>query len=117
MPTDLSIGQLAAIRAATDLPLDIYVAAPDELGGFVRHFEIAEIVRVAARCTSSSGCATPRASIRAAPSWHRRRWRWAASGCARAQIGLDTLRRYAPDAGASQLPAEGLSLLAIGEST
>jgi hypothetical protein len=48
VPTDLSLAQLAAIRAATDVPLDVYVEAPDDLGGFVRLAEIAEIVRVSA---------------------------------------------------------------------
>jgi hypothetical protein len=35
VPADLSLAQLAAIRAAMDIPLDIYVEA-DDLGGFVR---------------------------------------------------------------------------------
>ena len=48
LPTDLTLGQIAAIRAAIDLPLDIYVECPDNLGGFVRFHEIADIVRVAA---------------------------------------------------------------------
>ena len=45
MPTDLSLAQLAAIRAATTMPLDIYIEVPDDIGGFIRHYEIAEIVR------------------------------------------------------------------------
>jgi len=48
LPTDLTLAQIAAIRAAIDVPLDIYVESPDSLGGFVRLPEIAEIVRVAA---------------------------------------------------------------------
>ena len=48
LPTDLSLAQIAAIRAAVDVPLDIYVEAPDNVGGFVRLYEIPEIVRVAA---------------------------------------------------------------------
>jgi len=48
LPTDLTLGQIAAIRAAIDAPLDIYVECPDNIGGFVRYHEIAEIVRVAA---------------------------------------------------------------------
>jgi hypothetical protein len=48
LPTDLTLPQIAAIRAAIDLPLDIYVECPDNLGGFVRFNEIADIVRVAA---------------------------------------------------------------------
>ena len=48
VPVDLTLGQLAAIRAAIDIPLDVYVESPDNLGGIVRLHEIAEIVRVAA---------------------------------------------------------------------
>ena len=47
VPTDLSLAQIAAIRAAVDVPLDIYVECPDNLGGFVRFHEIADLVRVA----------------------------------------------------------------------
>lgn len=45
-PTDLSLPQLAAIRAAADLPLDIYVEVPDNFGGFIRHYEVPEIIRL-----------------------------------------------------------------------
>jgi hypothetical protein len=48
LPTDLSLAQIAAIRAVVDLPIDFYVEAPDNLGGFVRLYEVPEIVRVAA---------------------------------------------------------------------
>ena len=47
LPTDLTLAQIAAIRAAVDVPLDVYVEAPDNLGGFVRHHEIPELIRVA----------------------------------------------------------------------
>ena len=45
LPTDLSLAQIAAIRAAVDVPLDVYVEAPDNVGGFVRHHEIPELDR------------------------------------------------------------------------
>ena len=45
-PTDLTLPQLAAIRAAIDIPLDVYVEAPDDFGGFVRHYEVPELIRV-----------------------------------------------------------------------
>src|SRR2546427_973082 len=48
LPTDLTLAQIAAIRAAIDVPLDIYVECPDNLGGVVRFFQIADIVRRAA---------------------------------------------------------------------
>ena len=40
--------QIAAIRAAVDVPIDFYIEAPDGLGGFVRHHDVPEIIRVAA---------------------------------------------------------------------
>lgn len=97
VPTDLSLAQLAAVRAAVDIPLDIYVEAPDDAGGFVRHFEIAEIVRVAAPVYLKFG-------LRNAPniypsgthltpvavSLSRERVR-------RAEIGLELLDRYSTE--------------------
>jgi len=47
-PTDMTLPQMAAIRAAIDIPLDVYVEAPDDFGGFVRHYEVPELIRVAA---------------------------------------------------------------------
>ncbi|MGY1631830.1 U32 family peptidase [Geodermatophilus sp. SYSU D01186] len=48
LPVDLSLAQIAAIRAAVDVPLDVYVEAPDDLGGTVRHYDAADLVRLAA---------------------------------------------------------------------
>lgn len=46
--TDLGVGMLAAMRGVTALPLDLYIEAPDDLGGFVRTYDVPEIVRAAA---------------------------------------------------------------------
>ena len=84
LPTDLSLAQIAAVRAAVDCPLDVYVEAPDNLGGFVRLHEIPELIRVAAPVYIKFG-------LRNAPdvypagtqrTWKRRRWRCRASGYA-----------------------------------
>jgi hypothetical protein len=48
IPTDLSLPEIAAIRAAIDCPIDIYVESADEFGGILRYAELAELVRVAA---------------------------------------------------------------------
>jgi hypothetical protein len=45
--TDLSPAQLGEIRAACSLPLDVYVEVPDDQGGFVRFYEVPDIVRAA----------------------------------------------------------------------
>ena len=48
LSTDLSLQQIAAIRAQVDVPVDVYVEGPDDFGGPVRHFEVPDLVRVAA---------------------------------------------------------------------
>jgi hypothetical protein len=110
VPTDLTLAQLAAIRAVVDLPIDLYVEAPDDLGGFVRHLEIGEIVRVAAPVYLKFGLrnapniypsGSHLTSVAVALSRERVR---------RAEIGLDMLRRFYPDAVGSKLGATGLAL-------
>ena len=51
VPSDMTLGLLAELRAATTLPIDLYVEAPSSMGGVVRGHEAAELVAVAAPCT------------------------------------------------------------------
>ena len=46
--TDLSPSELGELRAECAAPLDVYVEVPDDQGGFVRFYDVPEIVRVAA---------------------------------------------------------------------
>ena len=46
LPTDLTLHELAEMRAASNLPIDLYIEAPDSLGGIVRGNEIADLVTV-----------------------------------------------------------------------
>lgn len=48
LATDLTVHQVGAIRRVVDVPIDLYVEAPDGLGGFVRHYETLELIRVGA---------------------------------------------------------------------
>ncbi|WP_157983852.1 hypothetical protein [Nesterenkonia muleiensis] len=48
VPGDMTISHLAELRRAMETVIDIYIESPDDLGGFVRHYEVAEIIRVAA---------------------------------------------------------------------
>jgi hypothetical protein len=103
-PTDLTLGQLAAIRAATDMPLDIYIEVPDDIGGFIRHYEIAEIVRVAAPVYLKFG-------LRNAPNIYPSGTHLEATAVSltrerlrRAKIGLDLLQRLNPNTVMSPLP-------------
>jgi len=101
-PTDLSLAQLAAIRAATDMPLDVYVEAPDDFGGFVRHYEIPALVRVASPVFVKFG-------LRNAPNIYPSGTHLEATAVAlgrervrRAEIGLSMLDRYFPEAETTQ---------------
>ena len=46
--TDLSAAELGELRAACAAPLDVYVEVPDDQGGFVRFYDVPDIVRAAA---------------------------------------------------------------------
>ncbi len=46
--TDLTVDELYAVRRACTAPLDVYVEAPDDQGGFVRHYDVPDMIRVAA---------------------------------------------------------------------
>jgi hypothetical protein len=110
IPTDLTLAQISAIRQAVDIPLDIYVEAPDDLGGFVRLYEMPELVRVAAPVYLKFG-------LRNAPNIYPSGSHLDATAVAltrervrRARLGLDLLQRYYPEATVSTLRAPGLAV-------
>jgi len=45
---DLQIPMIAAIREAIDIPIDIHTENPKSTGGFIRHYEVPDIIRVGA---------------------------------------------------------------------
>ena len=110
LPTDLTLGQVVAIREAVAVPLDVYVEAPDNLGGFVRHYELPRLVTCAAPVYAKFG-------LRNAPDVYpsgthlddltvalsRERVR-------RARLGLDLLARAGSTAVCSVPGATGLAL-------
>jgi hypothetical protein len=110
VPTDLTLPQIAAVRAAVDVPLDIYVEAPDNVGGFVRHHEIPELVRVAAPVYVKFG-------LRNAPDVYPAGTHLEATTVAlsrervrRARLGLELLARSGRDYTTSELGAAGLAV-------
>ena len=44
----VTMPMLAALRRVTERPLDLYIEAPDDLGGFVRTYDVPDVVRAAA---------------------------------------------------------------------
>ncbi|WP_309055424.1 hypothetical protein [Streptomyces sp.] len=45
VPSDLTPAHLTEIRRVSRAPMDLYVEAPDDLGGYVRMYETAELIR------------------------------------------------------------------------
>jgi hypothetical protein len=110
LPTDLTLPQIAAIRAAVGLPLDVYVEAPDNIGGFVRLHEIPEIIRVAAPVYVKFG-------LRNAPDVYPAGTHLEATTVAlsrervrRARLGLELLARSGYEPTTSELGAPGLAV-------
>ena len=113
IPSDLTMPQIAAIRAAIDTPIDFYVEAPDNIGGFLRYYEIPELIRVASPIYLKFG-------LRNAPDVYpsgthlentvialsRERVR-------RAELGREMIARYCPEAAMSPLKAKSLGVPAV----
>ncbi|HEV2348809.1 MAG TPA: U32 family peptidase [Terriglobia bacterium] len=110
IPTDLSAAQIGAIRQAVEIPIDTYIEVPDNFGGFIRYYEMPQLVRVAAPIYFKFG-------LRNAPDIYpsglhiedlavkmgRERVR-------RARIALDLMERYAPEAKISPLGSKDLGI-------
>jgi Peptidase family U32 len=110
LPTDLSLAQIAAIRAAVDCPLDVYVEAPDTVGGFVRLHEIPELIRIASPVYVKFG-------LRNAPDVYPSGTHLDATTVAlsrervrRARLGMELLARSGYEASTSELGAAGLAV-------
>ena len=110
LPTDLSLAQIAAVRAAVDVPLDVYVEAPDNVGGFVRLHEIPELIRVAAPVYVKFG-------LRNAPDVYPAGTHLEATTVAlsrervrRARLGLELLARSGYEPATSELGAARLAV-------
>ena len=110
LPTDLSLAQIAAIRAAVDCPLDVYVEAPDNVGGFVRMHEIPELIRVASPVYVKFG-------LRNAPDVYPAGTHLEATTVGlsrervrRARLGLDLLARSGYEPATSEPGADGLAV-------
>jgi len=110
VPTDLSLPQLSALRQAASLPFDIYVEVPDDFGGFIRYYEIPEMVRTVAPVYVKLG-------LRNAPNIYPSGVHLQATAVSltrervhRARIAVDLLQRYYPQAVASPAGAADLGI-------
>ncbi|MCL2807815.1 MAG: peptidase [Coriobacteriia bacterium] len=61
---DIQLQMLSAMRQAIDIPIDIHTENPKSTGGFIRHYEVPEMIRIAAPIYLKTG-----GSVAATHSW------------------------------------------------
>ena len=107
---DLSLAHLSTMRGAVAAPFDIYVEVPDGFGGYIRTYEVPEMIRVASPVYVKLG-------LRNAPDIYP--YGEQLKGVAlnmtrervhRARLVLDTIQRYAPESVMSKAGAAGLGI-------
>ncbi len=113
IPSDLTIPQIAAIRTAIDAPIDFYVEAPDNIGGFIRYYEIPDLIRVASPIYLKFG-------LRNAPDVYPSGTHIESTVIAlsrervrRAEMALEIIKRYCPEAAMSPVKTRSLGIPAV----
>lgn len=109
-PTDLSLPELAAIRAAIAMPLDLYVEVPDDFGGFVRFYEVPEMIRVASPIYVKLGLRNSPGIYPTGLHLEDLAVKLGRERVRRAALVLDLIRRYLPDAVMSSVGAADLGI-------
>ncbi|MBA9026033.1 MULTISPECIES: U32 family peptidase [Bacillaceae] len=110
VPTALTLSKLVSIRQAIDIPIDLYVEVPDNLGGFLRYYEIPEIIRVLAPVYIKFGLRNHPDVYPSGKQWESTNISLVQERVRRAAIGLQMIERYYPEAKTSKLGAEGLGI-------
>jgi hypothetical protein len=110
IPTDLTLPQIAAIRATTTIPLDIYVEVPDDFGGFVRHYEVPELIRIAAPMYVKLGVRNSPNIYPSGMHIETTAINLARERVRRAELVLGLIQRYCPEFVMSDIGAKDLGI-------
>jgi Peptidase family U32 len=110
VPSDMTIDQLSEMRAATDLPLDLYVEAPDAIGGMVRAVESADLVRVAAPLYVKFGLRNARVLYPSGEHLVEDAMKIAREEVHRASVAREWILRLGPELTQSKAGAAGLGV-------
>jgi hypothetical protein len=108
--TDLSLPQLAAIRSAIRIPLDVYIAVPTGYGGFVRHYDVPDMVRVASPIYLKFSIPLGQNVYPAGKHLLSTMLGYADEEVRQARICYEHLQRYYPSAKTSKRGARGLAV-------
>ncbi|MFE5026726.1 hypothetical protein ACFRAO_26225 [Streptomyces sp. NPDC056656] len=103
VPSDLTLAHLTEIRRVSAAPMDLYVEAPDDLGGYVRMYEIAELIRRGAPLYLKFGLAKAPAIYPYGAHLRDVTLDTARERVRRGRLALDLLARHGADGGMSPL--------------
>jgi hypothetical protein len=116
IPSDITLGELWELRAATTLPIDLYVESPDSLGGVVRGNEIADLVLVGAPLYVKFGLRNSRSLYPSGDHLVDEACAIAKEKVRRAAVALEWLRRSEELFVQSEPGAPGLGIPQVGGS-
>jgi hypothetical protein len=108
IPSDVTPAELAELRAATALPIDLYVESPDSLGGVVRGNELADLVAIGAPLYAKFGLRNSRPLYPAGEHLVAEAVAIARAKVARAAVALEWVARLDAGLVQSAAGAEGL---------
>ena len=118
VPSDVTLAELTEMRAATSLPIDLYIESPDSLGGVVRENETASLVAAGAPLYAKFGLRNSRPLYPAGEHLRVEAIAIARAKVARAAVAIEWLRRLDGTLVQSAPGAPGLAVpAASGRST
>ncbi|WP_153723053.1 U32 family peptidase [Sporosarcina cascadiensis] len=117
VPTALTLSKLASIRQAIDMPIDLYIEAPDNMGGFLRYYEIPEIIRVLAPVYIKFGLSNHPDVYPSGQQFEDLNNSLVKERVRRASLGIQMIERYYPDAKTSELGAAGLGIAQVNKKS
>ena len=110
IPSDTSLGELAEFRAASSIPLDLYVESPDAMAGVVRGQEMPDLIRVGAPLYVKFGLRNSRPLYPSGEHLVEEASAIAREKVHRAAVALEWVQRLAPELVQSKPGAVGLGL-------
>jgi hypothetical protein len=115
VPSDMTVAQLSELRAATSLPIDLYVESPDSLGGVVRGNEIGDLIAASAPLYAKFGLRNSRGLYPAGAHLVNEACAIAREKVHRAAVALEWLARLRPELIQSSPGASGLGIPKVNQ--
>lgn len=103
IPSDLTLAHFTEIRRVCAAPMDLYIEAPDDLGGYVRMYEAAELIRRGAPIYLKFGLSKSPGIYPYGAQLRDHTLNTARERVRRGRLALDLLARHGADGGMSPL--------------